>query len=97
MNVGVPTKLEAWINEKVASGEYFSAGEVVRAALWQFRASEMTTEQCLDELRQEIAVGLEQLKRGEATVYTDETLRAMMEEHKEQGRKRMPVSQENVA
>ena len=65
MNVSLTPEFEALINAKVASGRYGSASEVVREALRLFEDRELVRELRLEELRKQIAVGLEQLDRGE--------------------------------
>jgi antitoxin ParD1/3/4 len=65
MNVSLTPELEAFIDARVASGRYQSASEVVRAGLRLLEAEEREREAALGEVRQKIAVGLEQARRGE--------------------------------
>jgi antitoxin ParD1/3/4 len=65
MNVSLTPELEAFVSARVASGRYQSASEVVRAGLRLLEADEREREAALAEVRQKIAVGLEQARRGE--------------------------------
>lgn len=69
MNVSLTPQLEAMVREKVASGRYNNSSEVVREAL---RLMEEQDE--LDRLRAAIAVGQEQIRRGEGTLFTPELM-----------------------
>ena len=65
MNVSLTPELEAIIREKVDSGLYHSASEVVREALRLLRQHDEARQARLAELRKELAVGLQQADRGE--------------------------------
>lgn len=69
MNVSLTPQLETMIRERVASGRYNNASEVVREALRLLEEREQ-----LDHLRSLLAVGLEQAKRGEVIEFTPEYL-----------------------
>jgi len=64
MNVSLTPKLEQYVQEKVSSGLYYSASEVIREGLRLLKEREQFQQTRLQELRQEIQVGLD---RGEAT------------------------------
>ncbi len=66
MNISLTPELERLVQEKVKSGLYLSASEVVREALRLLEEQDQFRALRLAELRKEVAVGLEQLKRGEA-------------------------------
>jgi antitoxin ParD1/3/4 len=65
MNVSLTPELEAFVNSRVASGRYQSASEVMREGLRLLEERELVREAALADLRQKIAVGLEQAGRGE--------------------------------
>lgn len=65
MNVSLTQELEAMVAEKVRSGLYASASEVIREALRLLQEREETRRVRLDELRKEIAIGLAQAERGD--------------------------------
>ena len=64
MNVSLTPELETLVHEKVQSGLYTSASEVVREALRLLNDRDSIQQQRLAELKREIAVGLDQLNRG---------------------------------
>ncbi len=66
MNVSLTPALEQFVQEKVASGRYNSASEVVREALRLLGDHEELRRIKLEALRKDIAVGIEQLDRGES-------------------------------
>ena len=65
MNVSLRPELEALIREKVNSGRYRSASEVVREALRMLADREQLRALQLAELRKQLAVGVAQADRGE--------------------------------
>jgi antitoxin ParD1/3/4 len=65
MNVALSPDLEKMVNDKVASGEYVSAREVVGEALRLLQERDENQRRRREALRRQIAVGLEQLERGE--------------------------------
>lgn len=66
MNVSLSPELERFVEEKIRAGQYQSADEVVNSAIAMLRQQETLSAEDITELRQEIAVGLEQLERGES-------------------------------
>lgn len=67
MNVSLTPELERLVNERVRSGMYSSASEVIREALRLLNAQEEVRRQKLEDLRKEIQIGLDQANRGEGT------------------------------
>ncbi len=65
MNISLTPQLERFITTKVESGLYGSQSEVVREGLRLLVERDRMVEARLDELRGEIAEGLEQACRGE--------------------------------
>ena len=66
MNVSLTPELERQIEQRVASGYYTSASEVMREALRLFFQFDESRSREIDLLNQRIAEGLTQLDRGEA-------------------------------
>jgi antitoxin ParD1/3/4 len=66
MNVSLTPELEKMVNDEVKSGRYKSASEVVREGLRliQIRKTKVAA------LKRELAVGIEQLDRGEFYEYS---------------------------
>jgi antitoxin ParD1/3/4 len=65
MNVSLTQEMEHFIYERVASGRYRSASEVVREALRLLQEREEERRNRLDALRKEIDEGIEAIERGE--------------------------------
>lgn len=65
MNVSLTSELEQFVNEKVQSGMYFSASEVIREGLRLLKEHDEIRSRRIEEIRQKIDHGLEQLERGE--------------------------------
>lgn len=66
MNVSLTAELEDFVHQKVRSGRYHSASEVVREALRLLEDRDEMRGLRLEEMRRKIAAGLESLDRGEA-------------------------------
>lgn len=66
MNVSLTPELEQLVHDKVSSGRYHSASEVVREALRLLEDRDELRRLRLDELRSKVATGLASLDRGEA-------------------------------
>lgn len=66
MNVSLTPELERRIEERVASGLYGSASEVMREALRLYFRFEDANPRDIAHVNQRIADGLAQLERGEA-------------------------------
>ena len=65
MNVSLTDELERRVDERVRSGLYTSASELIREALRLFFQFEDTRRQQVEELNRRLAVGIAQLDRGE--------------------------------
>ena len=72
MSVTLSPQLEAMIQQRVESGHYASANDVVREALRLLE--ERDREAQMEHLRSLVAVGLEQAKRGELVDFTPELM-----------------------
>jgi antitoxin ParD1/3/4 len=86
MNVSLTPELECLVNEKVQTGMYQTASEVVREAL---RLLKEHDEVRLRELRETIRVGIDQLERGEYIEYGETNVKALAAAVKDRGRKRL--------
>jgi antitoxin ParD1/3/4 len=74
MNISLTPQLEAFVQEKVASGLYASASEVIREALRVLEEQDKLKAIKLEALRKEIDKGLEQLERGERVPFEPEKI-----------------------
>lgn len=73
MNISLTPELDSWVHEKVKSGFYNSASEVVRESLRFLREREQQKETMLKELRSELRLGIEQIEKGLSEEFTDKT------------------------
>lgn len=84
MNVSLTPELERLINEKVESGLYQTASEVVREALRLLNDRDVAR----DQLRADVQAGFSQLMRDEGVAYGDAaSLKALASRIKAEGRK----------
>ncbi|MBX9668348.1 MAG: type II toxin-antitoxin system ParD family antitoxin [Candidatus Obscuribacterales bacterium] len=65
MNVSLSPELEQLIDQKVKSGMYNSASEVIRAGLRLLQEQDELRQIRLRELKHEVQKGLDQIDRGE--------------------------------
>jgi len=65
MNVSLTPELERWISEKVESGRYTSASEVVREALRLLEEHELLRQKQITAVRERINQGLQELDSGQ--------------------------------
>ncbi len=75
MNVTLRPELERFVAEKVKAGQFESPEDAVNSALTILREQETLTAQHIAELRREIAIGTEQLDRGESAPWDALTLK----------------------
>ncbi len=87
VNISLTPQQESRVRERVASGEYTSISEVMRAALRLLDQQDELRELRLKELREEVRVGVRQAGRGEV-VSMDDTV---FEDIKKRGRQRLKV------
>jgi len=93
MNISLTPELEEMVRQKVESGMYNSASEVIREALRLFREQEQIRQQRLEELRREIQIGLDELDQGLGIPVDDEVI----EDIKARGRMRLTSAARKVA
>jgi antitoxin ParD1/3/4 len=65
MNISLTPELEKLVNDKVQSGLYNSASEVVREGLRLLRDHDELRRIRQEELRKEVRLGLEQIRNGQ--------------------------------
>lgn len=82
MNVSLTPELEKLVNEKVESGLYQTASEVVREALRLLKERDHAREQ----LRADVQDGFDALARGEGRTYDKVSGRQLAERIKPRGR-----------
>lgn len=76
MNVSLTPELEEMINQKVESGLYNSASEVIREGLRLLKEQDDLRRIRQEELRREVLKGYKQSRRGESRPLDVETIKA---------------------
>ena len=84
MNISIPESLREFVEAKVKEGGYGSASEYVRELIRSAKDNERKDA----ELRELLLVGLEELKRGEATEYDEASLPKLFDEVKARAKAR---------
>ena len=69
MNVSLTPELETLVMEKVKSGNYNSASEVVREALRLLKEQDELKQIRREELRREVMKGVEEIRSGKGIVF----------------------------
>ena len=82
MNISLTPELEQLVNQKVESGMYHSASEVIREGLRLLKDQDELKKIRFDELRRDIGKGIESLNRGKGKPFDVNGL-------KSEGRKRL--------
>ena len=85
MNISLTKEFEQYVSQKVESGLYHSASEVIRDGLRLMKERDELHQSRLAELRREIALGVEQADRGQMRPFNEETTARV----KARGRKRL--------
>ncbi len=73
MNISLTKEFEIYVAQKVESGLYHSASEVIRDGLRLMKERDELHQSRLAELRREIAVGIDQADRGQIQPFNEET------------------------
>ncbi len=72
MKITVSPKLEKFVTKKIATGQYANPDDVVNGALQVLREQERLTAEDIEQLREEVAVGVDQLNEGRIAHFTAE-------------------------
>jgi antitoxin ParD1/3/4 len=67
MHISLTPEQERFVEEKLKSGGFESASEVIGSALAMWKSQEELTAEDVEGLRAQILIGLEQARRGEST------------------------------
>jgi antitoxin ParD1/3/4 len=73
-DIRLSPEMQKFVDEKVRSGQFASASDVVNDALFVLQAQDELSPEDVDELRAEIAVGVEQADRGELVEFSAESI-----------------------
>jgi len=82
MNISLTPELERLVDEKVKSGRYASASEVIREGLRLLEEQEEMKQHRLAEIRQKIDRGLDQLDKGQGILGREARSRLRRSTHK---------------
>ncbi len=82
MNISLTPEFESMIQEKVKSGMYHTASEVIRDALRLMQEQDQFRQMKLENLRREIDIGLKQIERGEVSVWDPKKIKKEFSERK---------------
>ena len=85
MNVSLTPQLEKLVQDRVKSGRYTSASEVIREALRLLETHDRAIDSGLAQLRADIDAGLRQLDEGKSSPFDE----AAVERIKRRGRERL--------
>ncbi len=66
MNISMASEFEQFVDEKVGSGDYSSASEVIRAGLRLLKERDAEHQARLEALRRDVGEGIAQLRRGDS-------------------------------
>ena len=84
MNVSLTPELERLVNDKVKTGMYQTASEVIREGLRLLKERDN-----FEALRREIRAGFEAIDRGEYEEYDERTVKNLTADIKARGLKRL--------
>ena len=90
MNVSLTTEMEQWVQQKVGTGLYTSASEVVREALRALHQKEMRSSAKLANLREALRVGMESADQGDLVEWNEDLSKEI--KHLGRGRRRGRVA-----
>jgi antitoxin ParD1/3/4 len=80
MEITLPPEILKFIEEKVQAGQFQSPSDVICGAIGMLKAQEELTSEDLADLREEVAIGLEQLARGDCAEWdVDEEKATLLE------------------
>lgn len=79
MHISLTETLEKWVRDKVESGLYSNASEVIREALRERIRAERTEAEDVEALRAQIDIGLQQAERGELVAWNMEDFKAELD------------------
>lgn len=87
MNISLTPELDTFVQDKVKSGLYHTASEVIREGLRLLKEKDALQELRMEELRKQVREGFAQIERGESLEFAspEEIVTHITQE----GRKRM--------
>ena len=82
MTVSLTADLEEYVKTKIQSGQFNSPGEIVRAGLQLLQEQDALRQIKLEQLRKDIAVGIEAADRGEL-ISSEDVFRELYQRNRE--------------
>jgi antitoxin ParD1/3/4 len=76
MEITLPPEILKFIEEKVQAGQFQPPSDLICGAIGVLKAQEELTSEDIAELREEVAIGLEQLARGDCAEWDVEAEKA---------------------
>jgi antitoxin ParD1/3/4 len=89
MKITLPAEWEQFVRQQIESGRYLCEYEVILEGLHLLREREELDRIRLEALRKGIAIGIEQIERGEYTEYDEAGLQGMLQRICATGRQRL--------
>lgn len=87
MNISLTPELDTFVQQKVQTGMYHSASEVIREGLRLLREQDELRQARLNQLRKDVDVGVNQIDQGTYTEYSAASMPALAEDIKAKGRR----------
>lgn len=75
MNISLQPELARFVEDKVRAGQFADASDVVNGALQVLKDQEALSAEDVDELRRQLAIGVEQLDRGDSAEWDVEAIK----------------------
>ena len=89
MNISLTPELDTYVHDKVKTGMYHSASEVIREGLRLLKEQDELKYRRLAQLGKEMDVAIEQIERGEFSEFAPDELQALADDVKSDGRRRL--------
>lgn len=89
MNISLTPELEQLVNDKVKTGMYQTASEVIREGLRLLRERDHR----LEALRRDVRAGFDAVERGEYTDFNESNIPELAKRVKARGRKRLQAEE----
>ena len=83
MNISLAAELEEFVSNKVKTGQYQTASEVVREGLLLLRERDDLHQQQLEELRKQIGIGIEEADQGKVAPFNAQETLARVRQQRE--------------
>jgi antitoxin ParD1/3/4 len=76
MNISLTPQLEEMVNQKIASGMYTPASEVIREALRLLNEHDRIREAQIQEMREKILAGMAEVREGKTKPFNADEIKA---------------------